>query len=477
MIILACFGLALLVACDNTQPITTEPEGNFGSFSRFFDDTKSKTITIEITKAEWDRLDRVMVDYYMMYGNFRTDAYARANFVFNDGGEEIRIQDIGFRTRGNTSRGRIVDEDGNPQMSNFKISFHEDFGLAYLRKNSDRTVFELEEIDLKYSRFFDEPFYDPTYLTEKFSLDLFRSFGVHAAHATLTRLFIKIGSKTTYYGLYTAFEPIDKLFFERRLDKEEADGDLYKSLWQHYGPAALQTGYHRDAIGIKDESLNYRPSYDLKNNKKTSDHRALKSFIEAINLHQGEQFVTYIESSFDVDKMIRLLAVGVLLGNPDDYRAMGNNYYLFQNAKTGIWTMIPYDYDHGMGQGWRGGEVFSNFTVGHDIYAWGNLNAVYLNQPGYAHPLSDKILLIPEYQALYESYLATLIDPSNELFSVASFMAMYHAHHALYDSLIDGAINGMRFDKRNVESYMQAKIEDIEAQLLYYQNHPEARPK
>jgi len=465
-----------LYACDNT-PIDNPnlTVGNTELFSRFFDDTKAKSITIDITRIEWNRLDDVMKRYYEQYGNFRTDAYARADFIYDDGLDQVIIEDIGFRTRGNTSRGRIQDDDGNPLMSNFKISFHEDFGLAYLRKNNERTVFEVEELDLKFSRFYDEPYRDPTYLTEKFSLDLFRSFGVYAAHATLVRLYIKIGSQTTFYGLYTAFEPIDKLFFERRLPEAEADGDLYKSLWQHYGPASLQLGYHQDAIGIKDESLNYRPAYDLKNNKKTSDHSALKSFISAINLKHNDIFIEYIESEFDVDRLIRLLAVGVLLGNPDDYRAMGNNYYLFQNAVTKVWVMVPYDYDHGLGQGWQGAEVFSNFTIGHDIYTWGNLNAVYLNSPGYAHPLTDKILNIPEYQLLYESYLEELINPDNELFSLDRFLTLYETQKALYDNSLSSAMNSMAFSKRNIEWYITEKIEDIEAQLAFYQLNPNLR--
>jgi spore coat protein H len=468
--------LVTVMGCTTLNlPSDNNSVGNTALFSRFFDDTKAKSITIEITRAEWNKLDDAMIQYHERFGNYKTDQFARANFIYDDGGEIITIKDIGFRTRGNTSRGRIQDDDKNPVMSNFKISFHEDFGLAYLRKNNERTVFEVEELDLKYSKFFDEPFNDPTYITEKFSLDLFRSFGVDAAHATLTRLYVKIGSELFDYGLYTAFEPIDKLFFERRLPKAEADGDLYKSLWQHYGPASLQLGYHRDSIGIKDESQNYRPTYDLKNNKKTSDHSALKSFISSINLNNNNQFYTYIESNFNVDSMIRLLAVGVLLGNPDDYRAMGNNYYLFQNAVTGMWTMVPYDYDHGLGQGWPGGEVFSNFTIGHDIYRWGNLNAVYLNIPGYAHPLSDKILKIPEYQLRYESYLAELIDSDNNLFSLESFLSLYESQKTLYDHTLASAMNNMPFSKRNIEWYMTNKIQDIEAQLAFYQANPTSR--
>ena len=468
---IANYGLLLmlsliLVACDlNLNPTGTKGE-NFETFERLFDDTKAKTINVKITEEKWQELDNAMVDYFVRHGHYRTDYMVEADFEFTDDQGTVSIDQIGFRTRGNMSRDRIIDDEGNPRLQSFKISFHED----YNPKNAKRTVFELEEIDLKSNRN-----WDPTYLTEKFSLDLFSSFGLYAAKTTLVKLIITIGEETYHYGVYTAFEPIDDNFIKRRLTKEESQGNLYKTLWQNFGPANLGYPVANRAIGIKNEEIDYRPSYDLKTNKVEEDHRNLNAFIKDINEKNGSEFYSYIEQNFEVDMFLRYLAVGVMLGNPDDYRAMGNNYYLYQNSATGKWVVIPYDYDHGMGQGWDGAPVFTNWSVGMNIYTWGNLNASILSQPNYPHVLVDKLLSNETYQLTYESYLEELITGDDSLFSKSAFLNLYNQQKDLYDSMIDGSIMGMHFGLREVEKYIEQKRFDVSSQLNYYDLNPSER--
>ena len=453
----------VLASCNlDLGPSSTKGE-NFESFERLFDDSKAKTIHVKITEEKWQELDNAMVDYFVRHGHYRTDYMVEADFEFSDDLGTVSIDQIGIRTRGNMSRDRIIDEEGNPQLQSFKLSFHEN----YDPKNEKRTVFELEEIDLKSNRN-----WDPTYLTEKFSLDLFSSFGLYAAETTLVKFKISIGEETYDYGIFTAFEPIDDNFIKRRLTKEESQGNLYKSLWQKFGPANLGYPVQNRAIGIKREDINYRPSYDLKTNKVEEDHRNLNTFIKEINQKSGTEFYTYIEENFEVDLFLRYLAVGVLLGNPDDYRAMGNNYYLYQNSSSSKWVLIPYDYDHGMGQGWDGAPVFSNWSIGMNIYRWGNLNAHNLGQPGYPHVLVDKLLSHEPYQLIYEDYLEELVTSEDSLFSTSSFLAIYNQQKDLYDSQIDGSMMGMHFGLRDVENYINQKRLDVLSQLNYYDTHP-----
>jgi spore coat protein H len=481
-LMLICF-IFVLAGCDyeltpkpteEEPPVETEvipktPSSNIESFDRLFNDEVFKRIIIKISKQSWDRLDNQMITYHQQYGNYRTDVYARADMIFEDNLGSVEIKDIGFRTRGNLSRVRIQNSDGSLNLSHFKISFKEDFGLSELIDNQNRTAFEIEEIDMKFNRN-----QDSTYLTEKYAMDLFQAFDVYAATTTLAQLIIEIDGTPYVYGIYTLFEPIDKLFFERRLPKNEADGDLYKSLWQQFGPASLLDNYPDRAIGIKDASKNYRPAYDLKNNKKTSDHSALKSFITQINQLNGEAFKTYIEANLDVDMFLRYLAVGVLLGNPDDYRSNGNNYFLFQNDVTKKWMMLPYDYDHGLGQGWNGAPVFENWSVNQDIYRWGNYSAHAL---GRSNPniLSDKILSIRSYQEQYELYLAELISQPH-LFNHQAFLHLYESQKAIYEDYTqDSHFNQPPFGLRNTLWYFQSKQNSVSSQIQYYQTHPNMR--
>ncbi len=468
-IVISILMLIILTACDYVvipkDPIPL-PETEEIKFERLFNDEIEKSITIVISKDEWDNLDDVMKSYHSQFGNYRTDFYAQADMIYSDDEGEFEIKDVGFRTRGNLSRTRIQNDDGSLNMSHFKIKFDKDFDPL----NDKREVFELEEIDMKFNRNGDE-----TYLTEKYSLDLFNKMGVFAAKTTLAKFYIQIGDATHFYGIYTIFEPIDKNFIKRRLDRVESDGNLYKSLWQNFGPANLGLNYPNNAIGIKDESINYRPAYDLKTNKQINDHIDLINFIQEINQRTGSNFKLYIEDHFDVSMFLKYLAVGVLLGNPDDYRAMGNNYYLYHNNITNMFMMIPYDYDHGLAQGWDGSPVFSNWTVGADIYTWGNLNKSILNVEEYPHPLVDKILQFPEYQMEYEGYLKELIDPLNNLFSFDAFSEMYEMQKALYNDDVSDAMMDLSFGLRNIEWYIDAKIVDIQNQLDYYESNPDQR--
>lgn len=468
----------MLFSCD--RPII-DPDVNpeiepvsIETFERFFTHTEKQHLTVRITRENWDALDQSMLDYRQAFGNLRNDIYVEADLLYEDESGTLEIPSIGFRTRGNTSRTRIQDDDGNLNMTHFKISFDQTFdyfpGTDSYAELDDRRVFELEEIDLKYNRNM-----DPTYLNETFSLGLFNAFDVHAQNTTLLNLSIEIEGERTYYGLYTAFEPIDETFIERRFEQDEAGGNLYKCLWQHYGPATLEDDYPAGAIGIKDVERNYRPAYDLKTNKKTANHLPLETFIHLLNHLDGESFHTFIEANFDVDRLLRLLAVGVVLGNPDDYRAMANNYYLYQENTSKRWTMIPYDYDHGLGQGWDGAPVFENHTIGEDIYDWGKLPNVLQNisEPD-VHPLTDKVLGIPVYQRVYESHIETLID-SLDLFSYESFFQLYDSQKQLYDGDLSEAMLNLPFSLRDIERYIADKRADLYEQLRYYREHPERR--
>lgn len=452
------------------EDLPVEFEYNIEEFSRLFNDAISKNITIQISESEWVLYDLVMLDYYQQFGDYRTDYYAMADFLYEDEEGQVLVEKVGFRTRGNMSRVRIQNDDGSLNMSNFKISFHETFDMEEYSANKLRRVFNLEELDMKWNRNYDE-----TYLTEKFSLDLMQDFGVHAATTTLANVYIEIDSTRYYYGVYTIYEPIDEEFLEKRFSREESNGNLYKSLWQQFGPASLRNDYPSQAIGIKDESINYRPTYDLKTNKSIADHSGLKSFISNVSGLTGTNFDEYITANFDVDRFLKYLAVGVLLGNPDDYRAMGNNYYLYINPVSGKWTIIPYDYDHGMGQGWDGSPVFYNWTIDHDIYTWGNLNAA-LQGKSYANPLSDKILKIERYQLQYEAYLKELINPNNNYFNYEAFKTLYDQQKNLYDEDLNNALMNMNFGERNIQWYITEKTTKVNQQIANYEANPNARP-
>lgn len=439
---------------------TEPPEGNTESFDRLFNDAQAKSFTVIISQSEWDALDATMRSYHQQFNDWRTSVYARADLLYEDEDGQVVIENIGFRSRGNLSRVRLQNDDGRLNLSHFKFSFDEDFDDPLFSKLRQRTVFELGTLDLKFNRN-----RDATYITEKFALDLFNDFDVMAARTTLANVYVQIGDETHYYGLYTAFEPIDDLFIERRFEEEAQTGNLYKSLWQQFGPASLQPITDSRAIGIKDTSIHYRPAYDLKTNRNLRDHSELLALIDNLNTLQGDALETYVRTHIEIDALLRLYAAGVLIGNVDDYRAMANNYYLYHNPLTHKWHMIPFDYDHGLGQGWQGEPVFNNHTIGADIINWGRVTEHLLGRDHYAHPLADRILAIPSFKAQYLDYVETLLNPANNLFTFERFETLYLSQKALYGDLVGDSMTSLDFGLRNTSWYFSEKRADVLRQL------------
>lgn len=461
--------LVLFLAGCNKAILPQNPAAEVDTYyDRLFTRVSYKTFTIEISDKEFNKLDDLMIAYHRQFNHYKTDDVVIGHLTYADDLGEVQVEKIAFRGRGNTSRVRLKNNDGSLTESNYKVFFDKPLYMAensLLYKDiSKREVFGVTELNFKYNRN-----NDTSYVSERYSYELFESFGVMAPKATTAEVYLKIGSKKTFMGIYNVSESIDKAFLDKRI--KDKDGDLYKVLYQQFGPATLESPYPNQSIGLKNEADNYFPSFDLKSNKKTSDHQALKTFIDMINALDGQYFEAYINANFEVDAFLKYLAINVLLGNPDDYRAMGNNYYLYQNSQTLKWHFIPYDYDHGLGQGWDGKPVFENYTIGADIYSWGNLNASMMNKP-VAHPLSDKILAVKAFQIKYEMYLMDLIE---HYFTLESYQNLTSSVMALYKEVSTTGVNKTAFKLRGA-TYFEAKRNDIVAQLEYYKNNPNKRP-
>ncbi len=454
MMILLVLSMIILISCDEVPEEKERIE--IGTFERLFEDVTYRKITIEVTQTALDDLSNALLDHEARFGNLKTNEYIKADMTYEDDEGILEIDNIGLRTRGNLSLTYLYDENGDLNMNSFKISFREEFDGAN-PENDGRRGFDLKELDMKWNR--NE---DATYMTEKYALDMMNHYGVFAAHTTHFILSFIIDGKEVMMGLYTGFEPIDDEFIERRLSKEASDGDLYKSLWQNYGPATLEPITNQDAIGIRNVSTNYRPSYDLKTNKDTSDHSALKSFINQINNLNGDDFISYMESNFEIEMFIRLLAVNAFIGNPDDYRAMGNNYYLYQNSETGKWMMIPYDFDHGLGQGWWESNVYPNYSIGVDVYSWFDLNDALMNRD-YKHPLVDKLLANDTYRTMYTNVLQEILGDT--YFTETAFVNQYESLKSVFENTFDEATFNQGFGLRNAVTYINDKRSDVNNQI------------
>jgi len=443
-------------------------------FLDLFDHSKLHIFEVQISQSEWDGIIQDMLDKGAPY--YRSGKLGKANLIYKgtttEPTSDIVIEEIGIRTRGNTTR--IFPEypigSGNYHRAHFLIKFNETFNLqeGTLEYNArkDRRFRKLRGLNFKWSmaNSTDDRSKDPSMIRELYSYDFLNRCGVYAPKTGSAKLYIKIGDKPVkYFGIYTIIEPVDKSFLKKRFGPDGNDGNLYKCLWQKDGPATLQASIN-GKIGVKNFDTQYFPSYQRDTNETNTDYSDIINFSNNITNLTGTNFKTYIDANFEVDRFIRWIAANVLLGMPDDYWSMGNNYFLYFNNKTKKVEFIPYDYDHGLGGGWYGGVgVGYDAIMNTNIYQWfytagGNRSN---------RPLIDKILSIPEYKARYENYLKEWTDPSTGIFNYNDYLSKFNSLYNLYKDHIDNDINEgeVMSNEPYVEAYFTGKISSVRNQL------------
>ena len=317
-------------------------------YEQLFDPNCKVEIDIDMSDAE---LSKLQADYerYRDMGS-KSPIYRMADVTIKINGTAYRIADVGVRMKGNTSRTNFYkpEEGGIYKAIHLKLDFQETFDEpAYYgsetrqwvnedqrKARKDRTFATLEQLEMRWNKC-----YDSTYLKETYAYELYRSEGVLAP---LTNL-CSFDWSGVHMGIYTINEPVDKVFLEKRLPEADLGGDLYKCGWT-WEPCTFT---NMNSIGIEDEDKGEFYCFDLKTNKKTSDHSTLKNLIRQLN--SGNVTKELFESLVDVDNFISYAAVSYFLGNPDDLRNNYNNFYLYFLKSSGKAIIIPYDYDRCLG--------------------------------------------------------------------------------------------------------------------------------
>lgn len=337
---------------DEAPDLSDFDEEELALFYRLFDSETHVSIRLDISDTE---LAKLQADYekYSSRGS-KSPIYRMADMYITltdkDGVvSEYKIEQVGVRMKGNTSRSSFYsDEDGMYNLVHFKVNFQETFDdeeyygsdaivwdKAARKARKNRTFATLEKMDLRWNRND-----DTTYIREIYSYDFYRSVGVLAPHVNLAS--VDIGDE--HAGVWCIYEPIDKIFLKKNLPASAIGGDLYKLGWAGGGCADF-TGFY--SYGVEDEDSNSFYIYDLKTNKKTSDHSSLKTLINGINSDRLTK--DSFSSLVDIENFLAYTAASYIIGNPDDLRNNYNNTYIYFRADNGKMLIIPYDMDRGFG--------------------------------------------------------------------------------------------------------------------------------
>ncbi len=315
-----------------------------------FDDSEVPKVFITLDEADLERI---------LFGDLESDEEYPAEFIYATSYSRDTILEVGFRLRGNTSRQKA--------KKSFKVAFNSFVkgqkwaGLDKMNLNGEAN--------------------DPSLMRSKLGWDLFRFLEVPASRCNHIELYIN----NTYRGIYSNVEHIDEEFLEKRF--ASPDGNLYKCLW----PADMR--YKGTDAELYKESFFGRQAYELKTNPLQDDYEDLAHLIDVLNNYEGIDQLCELEQILNVDLLVRCMAADVYMGNWDGAFLNKNNFYLYKDPITSLFTFIPFDLDNTFGIDWLG----IDWTRA-SIYTWSELS-------GEARPLYESIMRIPEYSNRFSYYL------------------------------------------------------------------------
>ena len=356
------------------------------------------------------------------YGNTSTiqkDMYHPCNMTLKINDETYTYDEVGARMKGNTSRtDSFVKNDNTLDKSRFlnlKLSFSQTFDNEedndyYIREwaskdvrkeRKNRRLGGQKKVDFKWNRNYDETFTKASYC-----LYAFEQEGIPAQKDNIVQMTIKNETDSVTF-LMDMMEAVDEIFLGSHFKNEDAQGNLYKSLYKSDGPADFSKS-SLNSIGI--ETPSWTPIYDLKTNDDEPDHTILKNLVNTLNNDKSSasKFKSTLDSLVDIDEFLKFSALSWVVGNPDDMRNNYNNYFTYFRSSDNKLVTIPYDVDRCFG-------ILQDWEIHTENYKYNSYKQV-VNNNDLRNPLFYRTFLTgsswygqnfecnKEYQTRYEHY-------------------------------------------------------------------------
>ena len=220
-------------------------------------------------------------------------------------------------------------------------------------------------------------FKDPSLIRNKLSLDFFKDIGSLSPKSRFVNL--KINGKNE--GVYLELESVDEHFLEtQNLPKGSifyaVDGDANFSLMSELDQdvkKSLELGYERKYGTIADE-------------------HALHEFIIKVNTIPKVDFEKEIVRYLNVEKYLSWLAGVVFTQNYDGFV---HNYALYRKGESGLFEMIPWDYDATWGRDIHGEVMAEDYLR---IEGYNTLTARILDVKTFRHQYRKRLEDILQHQ-------------------------------------------------------------------------------
>jgi spore coat protein CotH len=332
---------------------------------------------------------------------------------------------VGIRYKGNSSL--IAAHHSKSKKYSFKLDFDE-FEDIYPETKNQR-FFGFKQLNLNNN------YKDPSLLHEKVASDLFRNFGIAAAHTAFYAVYIHIDNQIQLAGIYTLVEEIDDTVLKTQFTNSK--GNLYKPNGQ---AATFAAGTFN------------REQMNLKTNKKEADYKDIQQLYTILNSDLRKKdlakWKSQLENIFDVDCFLKWLASTKVMQNWDAYGQSTRNYYLYNNPETGLLTWIPWDNNEALSTNHREEEMDLNQTQQQNNW-----------------PLIAYILQQEEFKEMYKDDIRQF---TNKVFTQKAMTDTYNKYKLMLDPYIDIEINN---------SFCITNKERFESEIEYLKEHVASRNK
>ena len=354
------------------------------NYNVVFPQDKVNRLDMVISSANWAK----MLSEISANSGSSTPTFVPAS-IFFDGKEWYKV---GVRFKGNSSL-RSAYSSGTMKLS-FRFDFDE---------------YEDEYPEIKNQRFYgfkklslSNGFQDMSLMHEKMASDIFRNAGIPSPQTAFYRIYVDYGQGAKYFGLYTMVEIVEDTMLDSQFGSNT--GNCYKP------------------EGINFTSFTSTTGYDKKTNEEEADYSDVKKMISYLNAStrttNPTQWMSDLESVFDVDHFMKWLAVNTVIQNWDTYGISTHNFYLYNNPATSKLTWIP----------WDNNEALSNTKNKCLSFAMSEVNTKW--------PLIKYLIDTPEYKALYLKYLRETIEGA---FKPVDIKVKYQYFYDLIQPYVTGA--------------------------------------
>jgi spore coat protein CotH len=300
-------------------------------------------------------------DWEDLHTHFQENTYYPADVEWRG----ARVRNAAIRVRGVASR--------NGHKPSFRLDFN--------RYVTGQTFFGLDALTL------DSSWQDPSMITNRLSMLIFRRMGIAAPRVAHVRLFA--GASRESVGVYAVTEEVTPSFL--RANFGEDTGYLYE--FNH-----LQT----DSWGFQDPGPQlgwYVPRFSPKTHDFESVanlYMPIRDLVQRINAAPQSDLESRLGGYLDLNSFITQLAIQNFVAQTDGLigGVGANNFYLYRFAGKNLSVLIP----------WDQGNSFGAFQNGIGPPPWWNMDT---------NVLASKIWNEPKYRARYLAALLQIADLVN----------------------------------------------------------------